>query len=200
LDFYYEPSVDSTNISSQEKEVAVKVKLTGPLQDLNKNFINNKNNLAVYYGTENIDKDIPDPTKDASDAIMFIVTGRFTTTEEGYTNVNQSNTLTGTASSIAGSLLGGLLNSYAGDYIRNVELKQVGSYTKFSLSGKVNKFKYSIGGTTEVFQDLGRTNIRIEYPFFQKFFIRLERKESLTESNLLREMINELGLKYKFEF
>ncbi|PJA98046.1 MAG: hypothetical protein CO128_09345 [Ignavibacteriales bacterium CG_4_9_14_3_um_filter_30_11] len=201
-DYYYESSADtnSTNISSQEKEVAVKVKLTGPLQDLNKNFVKNKNNLAVYYGTENIDKDITDFTKDASDAIMFIVTGRFTTTEEGYTNVNQSNTLTGTASSIAGSLIGGLLNSYAGDYIRSVELKQVGTYTKFSLSGKVNKFKYSIGGTTEVFQDLGRTNIRIEYPFFQKFFIRLERKESLAESNLLREMINELGLKYKFEF
>ena len=198
--YYYEPTTDSTNVSSQEKEVAVKVKLTGPLQDLNKNFINNKNNLAVYYGTENIDKDIPDPTKDASDAIMFIVTGRFTNTEEGYTNVNQNNTLTGTASSIASSLIGGLLNSYAGDYIRSVELKQMGTYTKFSLSGKVNKFKYSIGGTTEVFQDLGRTNIRIEYPFFQKFFIRLERKESLTESNLLREMINELGLKYKFEF
>ena len=131
---------------------------------------------------------------------MFIVTGNFTTTGEGFTNSQQSNTLTGTASTIAGSLIGGLLNSYAGDYIRSVELKQVGSYTKFILSGKVNKFKYTIGGTTEVFQDLGRTNVRIEYPFFQKFFIRVERKEALTESSLLREMINELGIKYKFEF
>ncbi len=198
-DYYYEPTIDSTNTSSQEKEVAVKVKLIGPLQDLNKNFVKTKDNLAVYYGTDNIDKDVPDLTKDASDAIMFIVTGHFTTSEEGFTT-QQSNALSGTASSIAGSLIGGLLNSYAGDYIRSVELKQVGAYTKFSLSGKVNKFKYTIGGTTEVFQDIGRTNIRIEYPFFQKFFIRVERKESLTESNLLREMINELGLKYKFEF
>jgi len=198
--YYYEPTVDSTNTTSQEKEVAVKVKLRGPLHDLNKNFVKTKDNLAVYYGTENIDKDIPDVTKDASDAIMFIVTGHFSVSEEGFTNTGKANTLTGTASSIAGSLIGGLLNSYAGDYIRSVELKQVGSYTKFSLSGKVNKFKYTIGGTTEVFQDLSRTNIRIEYPFFQKFFIRVERKESLTESSLLREMINELGLKYKFEF
>ena len=195
--YYYEPTIDST---SQEREVAVKVKLKGPLQDLNKNFVKTKDNLAVYYGTSNIDKDILDLTKDASDAIMFIVTGNFTTTGEGFTNSQQSNTLTGTASTIAGSLIGGLLNSYAGDYIRSVELKQVGSYTKFSLTGKVNKFKYTIGGTTEVFQDLGRTNVRIEYPFFQKFFIRVERKEALTESSLLREMINELGIKYKFEF
>ena len=197
--YYYEPTSDSTNTSSQEKEVAVKVKLKGPLQDLNKNFVKTKNNLAVYYGTENIDKDIPDLTKDASDAIMFILTGHFSTTEEGFTT-QQSNALTGTASSIAGSMIGGLLNSYAGDYIRSVEVKQVGSYTKFSLSGKVNKFKYTIGGTTEVFQDLSRTNVRIEYPLFQRFFIRVERKESLTESNLVREMINELALKYKFEF
>ncbi len=198
--YYYEPTIDSTNTTSQEKEVAVKVKLRGPLQDLNKNFVKTKDNLAVYYGTENIIKDIPDLTKDASDAIMFIVTGRFSTTKEGFANTQQTNALTGTASTIAGSLIGGLLNSYAGDYIRSVELKQVGAYTKFSLSGKVNKFKYTIGGTTEVFQDLSRTNIRIEYPFFHKFFIRVERKEALTESGLLREMINELGIKYKFEF
>ncbi|MCH8941677.1 MAG: hypothetical protein IIA48_04450 [Bacteroidetes bacterium] len=198
-DYYYEPTIDSINTTSQEREVAVKVKLKGPLQDLNKNFVKTKDNLAVYYGTSNIDKDIPDLTKDASDAIMFIVTGHFTTTGEGFINTQQ-NALTGTASIIASSLIGGLLNSYAGDYIRSVELKQVGSYTKFSLSGKVNKFKYTIGGTTEVFQDLSRTNVRIEYPFFQKFFIRVERKEALTESSLLREMINELGIKYKFEF
>ena len=198
--YYYEPAIDSSSTMSQEKEVAVKVKLKGPLQDLNKNFVKTKDNLAVYYGTENIIKDVPDLTKDASDAIMFIVTGHFATTKEGFANTQQTNALTGTASTIAGSLIGGLLNSYAGDYIRSVELKQVGAYTKFSLSGKVNKFKYTIGGTTEVFQDLSRTNIRIEYPFFQKFFIRVERKEALTESGLLREMINELGIKYKFEF
>jgi hypothetical protein len=103
--------------------------------------------------------------------------------------------LTGTASSLAGSLLGGLLNSYAGDYVRSLELRQVGGYTKFNLSGKVNNFRYTIGGTTDVFSDFSRANVKIEYPFFQRLFLRLERKEALTETNNTSEMINELGLK-----
>ncbi|MGA8264558.1 MAG: hypothetical protein WB779_08970, partial [Ignavibacteriaceae bacterium] len=84
--------------------------------------------------------------------------------------------------------------------IRSLELRQVGTYTKFNLSGRVNNFRYSVGGTTDVFSDLSRANLKIEYPFFQKLFLRLERKEAITETNNTSEMINELGLKYQFEF
>lgn len=195
---YYTPPNDSTG--SNEVEVAVKLKLKGPLKDLGKNFIQNENNIAVYYGTDNIQNDIVDKTKDASDAVMFIVTGQFLGQQGGISSGAQTSTVTGTASSLAGSLLGGFLNSYAGDYVRSVELRRVGSYTKFNLSGKVNNFRYTVGGTTDVFSDLSRANVKIEYPFFQKLFLRLERKEAITETNNTSEMINELGLKYKFEF
>ena len=198
--YYYPPAADSTK-SSNEVEVAVKLKLKGPLKDLGKSIINNSDNLAVYYGSENIDNDVPDKTRSASDAISFILTGQFLAPQGGFASgSSQNNALTGTASSLAGSLLGGFLNSYAGDYIRSVELRQVGTYTKFNLSGKVNNFRYSVGGTTDVFSDLSRANVKIEYPFFQKLFLRLERKEAITETNNTSEMINELGLKYQFEF
>jgi len=198
--YYYPPSADSARTSG-EVEVAVKLKLKGPLKDLGKSFVNNSDNLAVYYGSDNIENDIPDKTKTASDAVTFILTGQFLAAQGGFTSgSSQNNALTGTASSLAGSLLGGFLNSYAGDYVRSLELRQVGAYTKFNLSGKVNNFRYTIGGTTDVFSDISRANVKIEYPFFQKLFLRLERKEALTETNNTSEMINELGLKYQFEF
>ena len=74
--YYSPPSADSTK-SSSEVEVAVKLKLKGPLKDLGKSFINNSDNLAVYYGSDNIDNDVPDKTKSASDAVTFILTGQF---------------------------------------------------------------------------------------------------------------------------
>lgn len=195
---YYTPPTDTTG--TNEVEVAVKLKLKGPLKDLGRNFIQNENNIAVYYGADNIQNDVIDKTKDASDAVMFIVTGQFLGQQGGISSGTQTSAVAGTASSLAGSLLGGFLNSYAGDYVRRVELRRVGSYTKFNLSGKVNNFRYSVGGTTDVFSDLSRANVKIEYPFFQKLLLRLERKEAITETNNTSEMINELGLKYKFEF
>ena len=201
--YYSPPTADSTK-SSNEIEVAVKLKLKGLLKDLGKSFINNPDNLAVYYGSDNIANDIPDKSRTASDAITFILTGQFLGAQGGFTSgSSQNNALTGTASSLAGSLLGGFLNSYAGDYIRSVELRQVGTYTKFNLFGAVKSIpglRYSIGGTTDVFSDLSRANVKIVYPFFQKLFLRLERKEAITETNNTSEMINELGLKYQFEF
>jgi hypothetical protein len=76
----------------------------------------------------------------------------------------------------------------------------VGTATKFDLSGSVNKFRYTIGGTTDIFQDLSQANIKIEYPILKSLIIRFERKEAIIETNSLNEMIDELGLKYRFEF
>ena len=73
---YYIPS-DSTTNGGQEVLVGVKIKITGHLKELDKNFIKTENNIAVYYGADNIDNNIPDLTKDASDAIYFLTLGRF---------------------------------------------------------------------------------------------------------------------------
>jgi hypothetical protein len=197
---YYYPA-DTTSSTIQEIPVAVKIKITGPLKDLDKNFVKETNNFAVYYGQDNIDNNVPDPTKDASDAAMFLVAGKFASDMTPQDKNAASNQLSNTAASMAGGILGGLLNRQLGDYVRSVELRRVGTVTKFNISGTLPwKLRYSIGGTTDVFQDLSQANIKFEYPLLKSLLLRLERKQSIIETTSSNEMINELGLKYKFEF
>ncbi len=192
---YYSPAGDS--VSNNEVKVAVKINIKGYLKDLGKNLVQGQNNIEVYYGANNIENNNPDPTKSASDAVLFILAGRFT---EGATQQDR-NAAASTAASLAGSVVGGFLNKQFGDIVRRVELRQVGATTRFNLVGKAGDINYSIGGSTEVFQDISQANIKLEYPITNKLLIRLERKQSVTESNTnINEMINELGLKYKFEF
>jgi autotransporter translocation and assembly factor TamB len=196
---YYFPT-DTTTSGGQEVPVAVKIKITGPVKDLGKNFIKEENNIAVYYGADNIDNNTPDPTKDASDATSFLLFGRFFSEMTPQDKNAASNQISKTATSMAGSVIGGFLNSSFGNYVRNLELRQVGTATRFNLSGSVNKFRYTIGGTTDIFQDLSQANIKIEYPILNSLLIRLERRQAIIETNSLNEMIDELGLKYRFEF
>ncbi len=198
INYYIPPTAPNT-----EEKVAIKVKLKGPLKDLSKNFIQDKNNISVYVGTDNINNDVSDPTKDVSDAVMFILQGQFVadlTPQQQSTALRQSGAITGTATSLAGSLLGGFLNHYLGDYVKGVELRSVGSTTKFNLVGKIKDVKYTIGGSTDVFQDLSQANFKIEYPLYQSLLLKLERKDAITQTTISSEMINEIGLQYKFEF
>jgi hypothetical protein len=191
---YYTPN-DS---SSQEEKVAVKIKIQGPIKELDKNFIQEKNNIAVYVGQTAIDNDEPTPDLDASDAVYFIITGRFL--NANYVAGGSGGSLSSTSTSLAGSILGGFLNSYLGDYVRSIQVRRVGAQTKVNLTGRVKDFRYTIGGSTDVFQDLSQANVMIEYPIFKSLLVRLERKEALRQTGIQNEMINELGLKYKFEF
>lgn len=196
---YYTPP-DTSAATSKEEEVAVKVILRGPLSDLSKNFTQMENNIAVYRGKSNIDNNTPSPEYDKADAIWFIVTGKFKNDLTAQEKSKTSEFLGVDATSVAGSLLGGLLTTYLGDYVRSFEFRNTGAATKFNLSGKYKDLRYTIGGSTNVFQDFSTANVRIEYPIIQNFLIRIERRESSTETNYTNEMINELGLKYRFEF
>jgi len=204
---YYTPP----DAGGQEEPVEVKIKLNGLLKNLSSSFLQDKNNVSVYVGSDDINNDKADPSKTISDAIMFILAGKFPSdmsqqqqsqalAQSGAVNTSgllASNTVT----SIAGSLLGTVLNQYFGDYVRGVELRNVGSTTKFNFIGKVKNVRYTIGGSTDVFQDLNQLNMQIEYPLFQDLLLRFERKEAINQtSTITNEMINEIGLKYRFEF
>ncbi|HSD64412.1 MAG TPA: hypothetical protein VLB50_11455, partial [Ignavibacteriaceae bacterium] len=188
IDYYY-PASDSS--SKNEVQVAVKMKVKGFLKELGKNLVQEQNNIAVYYGAKNIENNVPDPTKSASDAVFFILTGNFT---EGASQQDR-NAAASTAASLAGSVLGGFLNKQFGDVIKRVELRQVGTTTRFNLVGKAGDIMYSVGGTTNVFQDLSQANVKLEYPITNNLLIRLERKQSVTDinTNNINEMVNELG-------
>lgn len=200
--YYYPQESSSTNSEgdqsgSDEVEVAVKMKIKGSLRELDKNLAKQSEKLAVYVGVKNIENNEPDESKDASDAIMFMLLGKFK--DDAITQQDRIN-VSSYATSFAGSLVGGFLNRQFGEYIKSLDIRQSGSDTKFILAGRAGKFRYTIGGSTAVFQDLGLANVKIEYPITRSFFMRLERKEALSETKYINEMINELGLKYRFEF
>ncbi len=200
---YYIPTDTTQSANPVEEEVAVKVKLKGPLSELSKSFSQFDNNIAVYYGKDNIEKDVVSTEYDKADAIWFVLLGKFKKdlTQQDRTKASgQIDLVTGTATSLAGTLLGGLLNTYLGDVVKTLEFRNVGSATKFNLSGRYKNLKYTIGGSTNFLQDFSTANVRIEYPVIENFIIRLERRESTTDVNYTNEMINELGLRYRFEF
>ena len=192
---YYYPAEGSD--AGKEVPVAVKIEVSGPLKDLDKKLIGNGDNIKVYYGADNIEKNIPSPQYDASDAAMFILLGKF----NNDATQQDRDAVASTATGLAGSLVGGFLNKQFGDVIKSVQLRRVGSATKISLIGRAGNFHYEIGTSTDVYQDLSRANVKIEYPVTRRLSLRLERKESInTETNYTNEMINELGIKYQFEF
>ncbi|MFC2134033.1 hypothetical protein ACFLTH_05395 [Bacteroidota bacterium] len=193
-----------TNIETgATKDVAVKIKLQGPLSELGKNLANNPDNIAVYLGSRNIENNIPDKRYDTSDAFSFIFVGKFkedlTTTDRNQV-ASQTAALNNTAASFLGSVLTSYVNSAVGDVINNIQLSQSGEFTKFSVSGKFENLRYKFGGTTQVFQDINKANIKFEYLFNPNFLLRLERKDPLVQAFGSYEKISELGLKYRFEF
>jgi len=192
---YYNPDTLTTGVN--EYEVQVKINLEGPVKSLNANFIRDDRNVEVYKRRANFGQYELDAAKTASDAIFFIIVGKFP--EDA--SLQETNVAVSTAASLAGSIVGGYLNEQLGDFVRSVNVQQVGTETKFSLIGKVGDIRYEIGGTSQVFQDLSRANIKIEYPFiFTRLILRLERREPSFQSTTYGEMINELGLKYSFTF
>jgi hypothetical protein len=196
LNYFNETS--TTGAGGEEVPVAVKIKIKGLLSELGKNFGQDANSIAVYYGQENINNNTPSSEYDKSDAFLFIVTGNFVENSSASSNTPFA---TAQATALAGSMLGGFLNQQFGDYVKNLEIRQAGTQTKFNLTGKVDKFRYTIGGSNNTFSDLSQATVKIEYPIIEKLLLRLERKEAInTESNVTTEMINELGLRYRFEF
>ncbi len=194
---YYDADTSRTSIN--EYEVQVRIKLEGPVKSLNTNFIEDDNNIEIYKRPTNRGQFELDATKDASDAMMFIIVGKFT--EDA--SMQETNFAVSTAASLAGSIVGGFLNDKLGDYVRSVQVRQVGTETKFSLIGKAGDFRYEIGGTSQIFQDFSRANVKIEWPVIPitpRLILRLERREPIFESSTYSEMINELGVKYSFQF
>lgn len=199
---YYLTS-DTVGVTSGEKEVEIRIRLEGPLSEINKNFIQQEGNISVYIRDNNLADYQLDATKTSSDAIMFIIVGKFT----GDATNQDRNVAASTAASFAGSLVGGFLNQEFGDYIRSIRIQQVGSETKFNLIGKADisslEFRYEFGGTSQVFQDLTRADVKIEtspITSLRNLILRFQRRDPLQGSSTYGEMINEFGIKYRFDF
>jgi hypothetical protein len=178
--------------NGNEEEATIRIKIASTLKDLAKN-IQSEDNVSIFTTADNFKNNVPDKSKGILDAAYFFLTNKFKL---------QDPTKSGLETTIAGNMLGSVLNSYLGDAVKSVNISTVGSNTVFNLTGKFGNFKYTIGGNSEVLQDLSVANIKVEHPIFENFLLRLERKQTLIESSTPSSdnMINELGLKYRFEF
>ena len=182
--------------------VAVKIKLEGPVDQLGENLAKNPNNIAVYITQNNIDKNVPAPDKTPADAITFILVGKFLsglTTGDKAAMSSFLNPQEYTNSALSG-VLSAFANKYLGDVVRNIELEQTGTSTRLSVSGKIQKLKYSLGTKTEEFQDISKANLKLEYPITENFIIRFERKDPILENVNTTEKVNEIAIKYNFMF
>ncbi len=192
---FYSP--DTVRTSTNEWDVRIIIKLEGPAKNITTNFLQEEDNISVYKSRRYAGQYELDATKTASDAMFFIIVNKFP--EDA--SLQESNFAASTAASLAGSIVGTVLNEKLGDIVRSVNVQQVGTETQISLIGKVADFRYEIGGTSQVFQDLSRANVKIEHPlFFPNFIVRFDRREPPYQSSTYSEMINELGLKYSFAF
>lgn len=191
--------VSPNDENESAKRVAVKLSLNGTLSSLSKNLALDENRLTVYVGEKNIQSEIPSMQYDASDAMSFILVGRFKNDLTSGDKISVAEQA-GAAASFFGPVVSSFLNSAVGNIIDDVQISQSGKYTRIGISGRHNNFRYKIGGTTEAFNDMRKANILIQYLFNQNISLRYERKNPIIyyEGNDLK--IDELGLRYRFEF
>ncbi len=198
--------VGAYEISAQEiDEVAVKLKLVGPVDELGQNLVNNSDYISVYVGEKNIASNTPDARYDISDAIPFILIGKFKKdlTISDRTQIagqTSSNAFGSTATSFLGSTLTTFVNSAVGDVINDIQLNRYGEDYRFNVSGKIENIRYTFGGSTNVFEDISKADLKVEYLFNRNFIIRVERKDPIGQKSDNEDKINEFGLKYRFEF
>lgn len=200
---YISDYLNPRDANATAQEVAVKINIKGPLSEIGKNLANNPESIGVYVGTRNIQNNIKDNRYDYSDAFSFILLGKFKddlTAQDRAETAGLITDVQSTATSFLGAMLTSFVNSAVGDLVNNIQITRIGEYTKFSFSGRIQNLRYSIGGTTEVFQNINKANIKIEYPFNPNFLIRLERKDPVVQKYSLEEKINELALKYRLLF
>lgn len=200
---YFEPQ-DTLRINPID--VMVAVKLVGPLNEVMTSFANKKDNIVIYYGAQNIQNKVPDNTKDASDAISFVIAGKFKDdlTAADKSSISQSNLFSSAAVSILGSALSQFANAYLGDFVKNIELRQgARGDTRFNISGRYEKLRYTFGSAISSSNNADLTSeatFKLEYLFSPSFLLRLERKDPVAEKYGNMEKILELGIKYRYEF
>lgn len=187
------------------QDVAIKINIKGPLSDLGKNLSSDQNALSVYVGARNIQNNIRDTKYDYADAFSFILIGKFkddlTAQDKAIVAGQTQNAIGSTATSFLGTVLTNFVNSQVGDLINNISINSSGEQTKFSLSGRIENFSYTIGGTTETFTNLSKANLMLEYRFYPtNLKARFERKDPIIKTFGLDDKILEMALKYKFEF
>ncbi|MCB0729395.1 MAG: hypothetical protein KDC88_00055 [Ignavibacteriae bacterium] len=200
----YIGEIDNFEGTQRTEEVAVKLKLNTAYSKLKESLSSNKENLSVYTGRSDIENNTPDPKYGQSNALTFIILDQLTLDLNDQQKSTLADMTENAAFSLLGSQLTNYLNSSLGGLISNIKLNKYSSRDSYKLlfSGKYNNVRYSFGGSfgsqTDYLQ-LSKADIKLEYLFNPNFLIRVEQKDPIIETTT-EEKVQEVGIKYKFEF
>ncbi len=195
----YVGTIDNFEQTNKPEDVAVKLKINSPLSKLGENLSQENENLSVYVGRSHIDNDIPDTKYDASNALTFILLGQLSLDLNEEQKTALGSVAENTAYSLLGSQLTNYLNSALGGLVTNIRFNKYATNSyKLLFSGKYNNIRYSFGGNTK-YLEWNKTDIKLEYLINPNLILRAEQKDPVVETTT-GEKVQELGLKYKFEF
>ncbi len=181
--------------------VAVKMRLEGLNSQIGRLIVENPHNLKIYIGENNISSNTPDNRYDMSNILTFILIGSLPDPNTGQLSASDRNLLgnfSNTATSFLGPILTNVLNSAGVNAISNIQIEKTYEGTRFNIAGRYKKFRYSLGGTAEMFNP-ENADIKVEYIFNPNFSSSLHRKRPVNSLGSNESMV-EFGLKFKVEF
>jgi hypothetical protein len=165
----YTGEYDENPLNEEVEEVAVKIKLVGPVDEIASNLTEESGNISVYRNRRNIENNIPDQQLDAADAIVFLILNKFKKDLTGASKLSVASEVASTATSLVGPVLTNFINSEIGDIVNDIQLSRTGLYTRFKVSGRYQKFRYSIGGTDQVFKIFKMPTLKLNIYLHQIF-------------------------------
>ena len=182
--------------NAEPVKTAVKIKIDDSVNSLLKNLASGEKQLdmKIYSGQQNIEYNVPNPQYSNLDAMYFVLFGTFSTDTENAQLAKSA------GYSMLGSAFTSVLNAKLGNFVNNVNINQSGDQTRFNISGRYQKVRYSVGGTVEEISDWSQASAKIEYLFSPRFIMRVERKDPVISSSYNTRKINEFGVMYRFSF
>ncbi len=193
---YIADYINPRNKEAEPERTAVKIKINDSVNSLLENLASGEKplDMKIYTGTQNIEYDVPNLQYDNRDAMYFILFGTFSNDSEN------ANLAASAGLSVASSVVTTMLNSQLGDFVNNVNINSSGDQTRYNISGRIQKVRYTVGGTAQEISDWSRANAKLEYLFSPQFIIRAERKNPIITSSSETEKISEFGVMYRFSF
>ncbi|MDA3860491.1 MAG: hypothetical protein PF445_04635 [Melioribacteraceae bacterium] len=191
-------TADYINPRDEEAEpikTAVKIKIDDSAKSLLTNIGSGEKplDIKIYSGAQNIDFNVSNPQYTSLDAMYFLIFGTFSTDSENASIAKSA------GYSMLGSAVTSVANAKFGNFVNNVNINQTGKQTRIDISGRVQKFRYTVGGAMEM-ADWSQANAKIEYLISPQFIMRVERKDPVISSSSDAEKVDEVGVMYRFTF
>jgi len=193
---YISDYVNPRDPEAEPIKTAVKIKIDDSVKSLLVNMASGKKplDMRIYSGTQNIEYNVPNPQYSNLDAMYFIIFGTFSSDTENAGIAKSA------GYSMFGSLFTSMVNARLGNIVNNVNINQTGKSTRFNVSGRYQKVRYTVGATVEEISDWTQANAKLEYLFNPQFIMRVERKNSVISNSYNPQKINEFGVMYRFNF